>query len=299
MAARRGKTQARRNSSSQGTPGWVWLVAGVAIAAVVFLAAPNLFKGEGDGFLRAGPQPNPNAQPAPVADADSDVGSQPAAQPATPKPAEPEKPAATQYDFYTLLPGKEVEMSDAELAASARAEDQRRAKAEASRAQAALEGKPVPPANTATPAPTATSSVASTAPVTATNRSLPAPLSERPAAATPPASTAPASTSTAAATPAPRAEATPTAPATTAAPAAVDNARYILQAGAFGASGDAEATKAKLAMMGLAARVESAQINGKTVYRVRMGPYGSAGELSEAKQKLDGTGLQAMAIKAQ
>lgn len=288
MAARRGKTQARRNSSSQGTPGWVWLVAGVAIAAVVFLAAPNLFKGEGDGFLRAGPQPNPNAQPAPVADADSDVGSQPAAQPATPKPAEPEKPAATQYDFYTLLPGKEVEMSDAELAASARAEDQRRAKAEASRAQAALEGKPVPPASTATPAPTATASVASTAPVTATNRPLPAPLSERPAAATP-------SASTAAATPAPRAESAPAA----AAPAAADNARYILQAGAFGASGDAEATKAKLAMMGLAARVESAQINGKTVYRVRMGPYGSAGELSEAKQKLDGTGLQAMAIKAQ
>ncbi|MES9026287.1 sporulation protein, partial [Stenotrophomonas sp. BSUC-16] len=246
MAARRGKTQARRNSSSQGTPGWVWLVAGVAIAAVVFLAAPNLFKGEGDGFLRAGPQPNPNAQPAPVADADSDVGSQPAAQPATPKPAEPEKPAATQYDFYTLLPGKEVEMSDAELAASARAEDQRRAKAEASRAQAALEGKPVPPASTATPAPTATASVASTAPVTATNRPLPAPLNERPTAATP-------SASTAAATPAPRAESAPAAsapPASAAAPAAADNARYILQAGAFGASGDAEATKAKLAMMG-------------------------------------------------
>lgn len=279
MAARRGKTQARRNSS-QGTPGWVWLVAGVAIAAVVFLAAPNLFKGEGDGFLRAGPQPNPNAQPAPVADGESDVGTQPAAQPATPKPAEPEKPAATQYDFYTLLPGKEVEMSDAELAASARAEDQRRAKAEAQRAQAALEGKPVPAAAAAAPA--ATASVASTAPVTATSRPLPTPVSERPVAATPAAgTTAPAAASAAAA------------------PAPADNARYILQAGAFGASGDAEATKAKLAMMGLAARVESAQINGKTVYRVRMGPYGSAGELSEAKQKLDGTGLQAMAIKAQ
>ncbi|HDS1035857.1 TPA: sporulation protein, partial [Stenotrophomonas maltophilia] len=154
MAARRGKSQARRNSSSQGTPGWVWLVAGVAIAAVVFLAAPNLFKGEGDGFLRAGPQPNPNAQPAPVADADSDVGSQPAAPAATPKAAEPEKPAATQYDFYTLLPGKEVEMSDAELAASARAEELRRSKAEAQRAQAALEGKPVPAAPA--PAPAAT-----------------------------------------------------------------------------------------------------------------------------------------------
>ncbi|MNU54851.1 cell division protein FtsN [compost metagenome] len=295
MAARRGKTQARRNSS-QGTPGWVWLVAGVAIAAVVFLAAPNLFKGEGDGFLRAGPQPNPNAQPAPVADGESDVGTQPAAQPATPKPAEQEKPAATQYDFYTLLPGKEVEMSDAELAASARAEDQRRAKAEAQRAQAALEGKPVPAVAAAAPA--ATASVASTAPVTATSRPLPTPVSERPAAATPAAgTTAPAST--VAAAPAARSEAAPAAASAAAAPAPADNARYILQAGAFGASGDAEATKAKLAMMGLAARVESAQINGKTVYRVRMGPYGSAGELSEAKQKLDGTGLQAMAIKAQ
>ena len=279
MAARRGKTQARRNSS-QGTPGWVWLVAGVAIAAVVFLAAPNLFKGEGDGFLRAGPQPNPNAQPAPVADGEGDVGTQPAAQPVTPKPAEPEKPAATQYDFYTLLPGKEVEMSDAELAASARAEQQRRSKAEAQRAQAALEGKPVPAA-VAAAAPAATASVASTAPVTATSRPLPTPVSERPTTAAPAATTAPATASTAAA------------------PAPADNARYILQAGAFGASGDAEATKAKLAMMGLAARVESAQINGKTVYRVRMGPYGTAGELSEAKQKLDGTGLQAMAIKAQ
>jgi len=296
MAARRGKTQARRNSS-QGTPGWVWLVAGVAIAAVVFLAAPNLFKGEGDGFLRAGPQPNPNAQPAPVADGESDVGTQPAAQPATPKPAEPEKPAATQYAFYTLLPGKEVEMSDAELAASARAEEQRRSKAEAQRAQAALEGKPVPAA-VAAAAPAATASVASTAPVTATSRPLPTPVSERPAAATPAAgTTAPAST--VAAAPAARSEAAPAAASAAAAPAPADNARYILQAGAFGASGDAEATKAKLAMMGLAARVESAQINGKTVYRVRMGPYGSAGELSEAKQKLDGTGLQAMAIKAQ
>ncbi|WMJ71382.1 SPOR domain-containing protein [Stenotrophomonas sp. 24(2023)] len=287
MAARRGKSQARRNSGSQGTPGWVWLVAGVAIAAVVFLAAPNLFKGEGDGFLRAGPQPNPNAQPAPVADGEADGGNAPATAPA--KPAEPTKPAATQYDFYTLLPGKEVEMSDAELAASARAEEQRKAKAEAQRAQAALDGRPVPPAAVAT------APAASTAPATSTPAAtLPAPVSERPA----PASTA--ATTTATTTPS-RHDAAPATPAqaTPAATAPADNARYILQAGAFGASGDAEATKAKLAMMGLAARVESAQINGKMVYRVRMGPYGSASELAEAKQKLDGTGLQAMAIKAQ
>lgn len=290
MAARRGKSQARRNSS-QGTPGWVWLVAGVAIAAVVFLAAPNLFKGDADGFLRAGPRPDPNAQPAPVVEAEGDVGTQ-VETPAAAKPATPAKPAATQYDFYTLLPGKEVEMSDAELAASTRAEEQRLARSEAQRAQAALEGKPVPaaapaPASTAATTTGATATVASTAPVR--QAALPTPLSERPAApataTAPPAATTSAPAATAAATPA-------------AAPAE-GNVRYILQAGAFGASGDAEATKAKLAMIGLAARVESAQISGKTVYRVRMGPYGTAGELSEAKQKLDGTGLQAMAIKAQ
>ena len=156
MAARRGKTQARRNNDN-GTPGWVWLVAGVAIAAVVFLAAPNLFKKDGDGFLRVGPQPNPDAQPAPVADADVDAGAE-SNKPATPAGAKPEEKPATQYDFYTLLPGTEVQMSDAELAASAKAEEQRRAAAarataaatpatpptDAQRAQAALEGRPLP-----------------------------------------------------------------------------------------------------------------------------------------------------------
>src|SRR3546814_9360748 len=67
---------------------------------------------------------------------------------------------------------------------------------------------------------------------------------------------------------------------------ASDLARYILQAGAFGASGDAEAVKARIALLGLNARVESAVIKGKTVYRVRLGPYGTATELASAKAKL-------------
>ncbi|MBN8225664.1 MAG: SPOR domain-containing protein, partial [Xanthomonadales bacterium] len=81
--------------------------------------------------------------------------------------------------------------------------------------------------------------------------------------------------------------------------APAEGARYILQAGAFGAPGDAEEVKAKIAMLGLGARVESGQANGRTVYRVRMGPYASAGELAEAKQKLAASGLPAMAIRAQ
>lgn len=278
MAARRGKSQARRNTGN-GTPGWVWLVAGAAIAAVVFLAAPGLFKKEGDGFLRVGPRPNPDAQPAPVADAEVDAPAE-LPKPAAAQGAKPADGQTTQYDFYTLLPGKEVQMSDAELAASARAE-------EAARAKAALEGKPVP----AAPASTAATNVP--APLAETPASVPAPLPETAPTRTPPA-TATAATVASARPPAAAATTTTASPA-----AVVDNARYILQAGSFGASGDAESTKAKLAMLGLAARVESADIGGKTVYRVRMGPYGTASELAEAKQKLAGTGLPAIAIKAQ
>ena len=73
---------------------------------------------------------------------------------------------------------------------------------------------------------------------------------------------------------------------------------YVLQAGAFQASGDAEAVKAKIAMLGLNARVESASINGKTMYRVRMGPYATASELADAKSKLSSGGLPAVAVKA-
>jgi len=95
-----------------------------------------------------------------------------------------------------------------------------------------------------------------------------------------------------------QAEAATQVAAAPAAPARDDGARYLLQAGAFGASGDAEAVKARIALLGLSARVESAQVEGRTVYRVRMGPYGSAGELAEAKRKLADGGLPALAIRA-
>jgi len=255
MAARRGKTQARRNGSN-GLPGWAWLVIGILIALLAVLIAPRFLKsGDGDGFLRIGPKPNPDALPAAV-DENADAI---APDVATNAPADAAKPKATQYDFYTLLPGEEVAVSDAELAASAKAE----ADAQARAAQAA---KPS----------TGTDDAAA----------LPKPISETATAASDTATSA---------KPADAAASSPA--AATAAAASSSDARYILQAGAFGASGDAETVKAKIAMLGLNARVESAQIGGKTVYRVRMGPYGSASELAEAKSKLTGGGLPAMAVK--
>lgn len=102
-------------------------------------------------------------------------------------------------------------------------------------------------------------------------------------------------------TPAPADSASqPAAATTTAASAPADTtARYLLQAGSFSASGDAEALKARIALLGLGARVESAQVQGRTVYRVRMGPYGTASELADAKGKLEGGGLEALPIKVQ
>ena len=101
--------------------------------------------------------------------------------------------------------------------------------------------------------------------------------------------------------PAPSAEAGAAARTETAAaaPPADTSARYLLQAGSFSASGDAEALKARIALLGLGARVESAQVDGRTVYRVRMGPYGTASDLADAKGKLERGGLDPLAIKVQ
>ena len=253
MAARRGKSQARRNGSN-GLPGWAWLVIGVLVTLAVVLAVPRILKSEGgaDGFFR--PKPNPDAQPAATTEDGEAIAPDTATDTAKP---DADKPKQTQYDFYTLLPGEGVQMTDAELAASAKAEADAQAKA-------------AQPAATAGTTPGA-------------DGRLPTPIAETPS--TTPATSAATAASTASTT------------GTPAAAAGADDTRYLLQAGAFGASGDAETVKAKIAMLGLNARVESAQIGGKTVYRVRMGPYGSASELADAKAKLSGGGLPAMAVK--
>ena len=251
MAAKRGKSQARRNSSA-GVPGWAWLIAGLVLGAILIVATPRFLKSDGaDGFFR--PQPNPDAKPAVATSAEEDD----AIVPEGAGNAGATKKAPT-YDFYTMLPGNEVVLSDAELAASERAEAER---AEAERARAALENRDPAPAPT---------------------EAAPASAREDAAPAT---------------TPEP-ADGTASSPAGAATADTRDAARYLLQAGAFQASGDAEAVKAKIAMLGLSARVESAQVKDQTVYRVRMGPYATASELAEAKRKLAGGGLPAMAIKA-
>lgn len=82
-------------------------------------------------------------------------------------------------------------------------------------------------------------------------------------------------------------------------PDAANTVRYLIQAGAFRSSSDADALKARIALTGEIARVESAQIEGGTIYRVRLGPYANAGSLAAAKQALGSHGIEAVAIRAQ
>jgi cell division protein FtsN len=90
--------------------------------------------------------------------------------------------------------------------------------------------------------------------------------------------------------------ATPDAPV---ADPAADSVRYLLQAGAFRSLSDADALKARIALTGELARVEPAQVNGDTIYRVRLGPYPTASTLAAAKQALGSHGIEAVAIRAQ
>lgn len=74
---------------------------------------------------------------------------------------------------------------------------------------------------------------------------------------------------------------------------------YLLQAGSFPNAADADAVKARLALLGFRAHIQPVTINGKTWNRVRLGPYNSAATLEEAKQKLAANGINAIALKEQ
>ncbi|MGN6152872.1 MAG: SPOR domain-containing protein [Lysobacteraceae bacterium] len=269
MAAKRGKSQAKRNNGGGGgggggMPGWAWLVIGLALGVGVFLLRPDLFKGGATDFFRATPKTDaPEA--AAAKDDDAPIVSEGAEpQAGTPRTAPAhDAPKDPEYDFYTMLPGNETPLTDRELAERTRAEAADR-----------------PPTETPKPAPANPDAADPATPPQAIDAPATAPVAQAPAKPPKPAAGNPP-------------------PAAIDAPAASsrNDARYLLQAGAFAASGDAEALKAKIAFLGLSARVESGQADGKTVYRVRMGPYGTATELTEAKRKLSAGGLPAMAIK--
>jgi len=132
-----------------------------------------------------------------------------------------------------------------------------------------------PPAAVATPTPSAAASTAARRDVPLDTRDPAAILGDKPAAA---ASAAPV--------------------VATARPSA-DPFSYFVQAGAYGRTEEAEQQRAKLAMLGLAAKVTEREQSGRTVYRVRVGPYDRKEDADAAKEKLDGNSIEAALVRVQ
>ncbi len=72
---------------------------------------------------------------------------------------------------------------------------------------------------------------------------------------------------------------------------------YVLQAGAFRLADDADNMKAKLALIGLEARVQPAEVNGQRVFRVRIGPYVNLDDLNRARARLEENGIESSVVR--
>ncbi len=76
--------------------------------------------------------------------------------------------------------------------------------------------------------------------------------------------------------------------------------RMWLQAGAFASESDAESLKARLALAGWEAAVQSATVPDQGVrYRVRVGPFDNTDEVNRVKAELGKSGFDAAVIKNQ
>ena len=209
MATRKSRQATRGKGKS--LPAWVWMAVGMVFGVVLMLVVVGK---DWTGMFdrKAMPRADPQATAPGVSD--------PPLAPATTADAKPKRPT---YDFYQVLPEKEVVIPDAELSARARAE------------QAAKNAQAQKPATAPTPG---------------------------------------------------------TTPATASGPS-----RYMLQAGSFPDVKSADEVKARLALLGFSAQVQTVTVDGKTWNRVRMGPYPTASDLEVAKRTLTDNGVKVIAMK--
>lgn len=74
---------------------------------------------------------------------------------------------------------------------------------------------------------------------------------------------------------------------------------FFVQVGAFRTPEDAQAQRAKLALMGLDAKVSEREQSGRTVYRVRLGPYERLSDAEKMKDDLQPSGLETALVRVQ
>jgi len=74
---------------------------------------------------------------------------------------------------------------------------------------------------------------------------------------------------------------------------------YVIQVGAYRSSADADAQKAKLALMGLDAKVSERDQGGRTVYRVRLGPFDDKVAAERVRTRLESSGIENTLVRVQ
>ena len=82
-------------------------------------------------------------------------------------------------------------------------------------------------------------------------------------------------------------------------PASATVVAFYVQAGAYARPDDADAHRAKLAMLGLAAKITEREQAGRTVYRVRLGPFDAREEAETAQGKLAAAGVEANLVRVE
>jgi cell division protein FtsN len=69
--------------------------------------------------------------------------------------------------------------------------------------------------------------------------------------------------------------------------------------GAYRTSGDADAQKAKLTLMGLDAKISERDQAGRTVYRVRLGPFADKAAAERIRTRLESSSIENTLVRVQ
>lgn len=82
--------------------------------------------------------------------------------------------------------------------------------------------------------------------------------------------------------------------------ASADSVQYVVQAGSFRSHGDADRLKARLALMGVEAEIQSVTIDGGgTWHRVRIGPIADRSRVDRVRQRLEQEQVDSILLRVQ
>ncbi|MFN3612387.1 SPOR domain-containing protein [Tepidimonas sp.] len=81
--------------------------------------------------------------------------------------------------------------------------------------------------------------------------------------------------------------------------AAADPFNYFVQAGAFRSAEEAEAQRARLALLGFDAKVSEREQAGQRIYRVRLGPFGNKVEAEVMQERLRAKQIDTALVRVQ